>query len=173
MNLRSITCVVWLLTCGAFSERSVLLADDPAAFLSMAISNAVTEDLGDLIFVRADLLLDNATGEEILVRSSVACSLDGLEVVITDGDGQIRAQQALTYHLSPVSREPLNLRLKAGKSTIKLSVPIALESVPAQAGVRLVGRLSGSNYSRLCSTNTAAVATQAPSASAAGDRSME
>ena len=102
-----------------------------------------------------EVVADDATGGVIEVLSSVNCALSGMEFVVTDMDGRILAQQKVTDHMSPIYKDARRIPIGVGKSTIRVSVPISgVGPLVPRVKVRLVGRLSGSNHARVCSTDT-------------------
>jgi hypothetical protein len=134
------------------------LADESKPTVSLLLSSASAErDEHDTLF-RCEVLLDNATGKELTVRSNFSSAFDGLELVVTTREGKTLAQQPYTWHQSPFAPPGRDFTLKQGSTTATLVFPI--RDLPGDVKVlkvRLVGTLPGSAYRRILSTETVEV----------------
>ena len=134
------------------------IADDqkPAVSLILAKASAETSSQGYLFDCQA--VLDNATGKELAVRTNFYSVFDGLEVVVTNADGKVLAQQGYIYHQSPRTSSGRSLTLAQGRTNAGLVFPIVeLPSNVKSFKVRLIGTLPGSDYLRILSSETIAV----------------
>jgi hypothetical protein len=130
-------------------------ADDDKPAVSLILSKA-TAKRGELDTVfRCEAVLDNALGKDLTVRTNFSSVFDGLELVVTNKDGKILAQQPYIWHQAPFSPPGRKFMLKRGTTAATLVFP--LRDFPKDAKVvkvRLVGTLPESKYPRILSTET-------------------
>jgi hypothetical protein len=141
----------WLVIAGG----SRATAGDPAPGVTLRLTNAEAERGPKYILFHCYLELDNETGHELKVRSNFSSAFDGLELVITDRDGKVLAQQSQMRHKSPANLKARDFPLKTGRT--KEDVVFPIDDLPVEAKafkVRLVGTLLGSGYDRILSTET-------------------
>lgn len=139
-------------------------ADERTKFVSLVLSEVTVKQYsdGDML-VTCKVTIDNATKEDIVTKTSFASKLDGLELVITDLDGSVRAQRHYIYHQSPRHSEPRELVLKRGKTKQTMVFPMPnLGPDGKRLKVRLVGFLLASSYGHLLSTETKEIVLRGP-----------
>lgn len=132
------------------------LADDKQQFISLVLTDASAKQSsdGDALFV-CKVTIDNGTKNDVVVQSRFNSALDGLELVVTNTNGKVLAQQYYTYHQSPQGRTPRDFILKKGETKATLVFPLSqVGAEGARLKVRLVGLLPTSSYGHLLSTET-------------------
>jgi hypothetical protein len=136
---------------------SVLVA--PAAnsepLVSLLISKVTAERVDKDTNFDCDTTLDNATGRDLTVRSTYYSAFDGLEIVVTNLEGKVLAQQHYVHLQSTFKFEGRDFPVKQGKTTEKLG--FTLDNLPESTRslrVRLVGNLPGSSYKGNLSSET-------------------
>jgi len=123
--------------------------------VSLLLSKATAERREQDTLFRCDAVLDNATGNDLTVRSNFSSVFDGLELVVTTTEGKILAQQGYTWHQSPFAPPGRSFKLKQGPTQGALGFP--LRDLPVETKtlkVRLVGTLPGSDYRHILSSET-------------------
>jgi hypothetical protein len=131
------------------------MPDEPKGYLSLILSGVSAERHHEYVIFNCEVVLQNTTANEIQVISNFGSQVDGIEIVVTNDDGQILVQQPLTYHQDPVYREGKAVAIKKGKSSVTLSIPVyGIDAEFGALNVRLAGQLSRSSYRHVCSTDT-------------------
>jgi hypothetical protein len=97
------------------------------------------------VTLACDAVIDNQTGEELLVQSSLYSAFDGLSVQILR-DGRKVGEQRYSSHQSPTGAIRFFI-LKKGKNEKELRIPFRLPPEDwAKLQARLVGDLPGSAF---------------------------
>jgi hypothetical protein len=151
MELRAIAMIAAV---GLIAGAGRAAAGEPPG-VTLRLAKVEAEPLDKEILFQCHLGLDNETGRELKVRSNFSSAFDATEIVVTDRDGKVIAQQDQRLHLSPVTAAGRDFPLKKGTTKHDLVFPI--QDLPAGAKafkVRLVGTLPGSGYDRILSTET-------------------
>jgi hypothetical protein len=122
--------------------------------VTLRLTKVEAEPLSKDVLFRCHLELDNDTGHELKVRSSFFSAFDGLDLVVTDLDGKVLAQQHYVTHQSP--HGPVReFPIKTGRTKEEIRFPInGLPDGAKAFKVRLAGTLPGSGYDRILSTET-------------------
>jgi hypothetical protein len=126
--------------------------------VSLFLSQASAERREHDTLFRCSVRLDNVTGRDLTVRTNFASVFDGLELVVTDREGQVLDQQGYTFHQSPFAPPSRTFTLKRGSTTGTLVFPVG--DLPREVNtlkVRLVGTLPGCDYPHILSTETVEV----------------
>jgi hypothetical protein len=143
-----------VISISTFSSRP-LLAVEHKGYLSLILVAVSAERNQDIVNFKCEIILDNATSKEIQVISNFREQLDGIDIVVTNNEGEILAQQPFTYHLSPFSPTGEMVTIKKGKTPLTLRFPVSgLDSRIDHVMVRLAGQLQRSTYQRVCSSET-------------------
>ena len=95
----------------------------PGGYLSLILSGASAERDSDIVTFHCDVVLENSTGSEIQVVSHFGAQLDGIDLVVTDDEGRILAQQPFTYHQSPIYREATRVAIEEGQNLLDPFLP--------------------------------------------------
>jgi hypothetical protein len=131
------------------------LADRQDPGVSLILSKVSADVRGQESVFRCEVILDNDTEKRLTVISNFHSAFDGLDLVVTNIHGKVLAQQPYTFHQSPFTRNGTKYFLKRGETKTTLVFPLNSFGVVGQAiKVRLVGRLPGSSYPRILSTDT-------------------
>lgn len=159
MPNKSISILAWIaLTIAAFPGPSGLpvVGQEQKPGVSLILSKASVQTMEKEIHFRCAVVLDNATGKDITLRSTFSSIyFDGLELVITTQEGKTLVQQPYISHQSPLAPQGLEATLKPGKIEGTLVFPIrGLPGGEKVVKVRLVGTLPGGEYERILSTET-------------------
>jgi len=137
------------------------IAEEQKPSVSLILAGASAEQLKQGILFACEAILDNASGKELPVRTNFYSAFDGLEVVVTNSEGKVLAQQGYTFHQSPNTGR--TFALPPGSTKGSLVFPI--HDLPTDSKlfkVRLVGALPGSDYRRILSSETIEVRPAAP-----------
>jgi hypothetical protein len=130
-------------------------ADESRPGISLILTGASAHRGEQDTLFRCQVILDNATGKELAVRSNFSSVFDGLELMITTREGKTLIQQPYTFHQSPFAPPGREFTLKRGRTEATLVFPVHAFPRDAKAvKVRLVGSLPGSTYERLLATDT-------------------
>ena len=135
--------------------NSASCADElkPGVSLILVRASAARQE-HDILF-ECEARFDNATGNELAVRSKFHSAFDGLELVVTDKNGKTLAQPPYTWHQSPFTVNGRDFILKEGSTSAKMVFPVPdLPRDVKMVKVRLVGTLPGSAYQRILSSET-------------------
>ncbi len=97
----SSNCVVPIVGIIAISGLPAIAGDTKPA-VSLFLAKASAERKNQEIVFLCEVMLDNATGKELTVRSNFFSAFDGLELVVTSLDGTVLAHQGYTWHQSPL-----------------------------------------------------------------------
>ncbi len=128
---------------------------DPEPLVSLLISKVTAERMDDYTLIACEATLDNATGRDLTVRSAFDSAFDGIEVVVTNAEGKVLAQQQYTDHKSAFKLDGRDFPVKQGKTVQKMGFPVSgLPKGTRTLRVRLVGTLPGSSYKRILSSET-------------------
>ncbi|HEV3436616.1 MAG TPA: hypothetical protein VG122_04615 [Gemmata sp.] len=141
------------ITLPAAANRSS--ADEPKPIVSLILSKASAERMEKDMLFRCEIALDNATGQDLSVRSGFFSAFDALELVVTNTEGKTLVQQGYSHHQSPFSPSGRLFTLKQG--TIERALVFPIQKFPGDAKVvkvRIVGTLPESGYGRILSTET-------------------
>lgn len=152
-SLRSISSLVAVIALVFVASRP-LSADVPRPTVSLILTKASAQRSAIDTLFKCEVRLNNQTDNDLVVRSNFAFAFDGLEVVVTSIDGKMLIQQSHTVHQSPFL-EPNTFYLPKGITTSTLVFPV--RDFPAEVTaikIRLVGKLPGSEYQRILSTET-------------------
>jgi CubicO group peptidase (beta-lactamase class C family) len=123
--------------------------------VSLLLLKASAERRENDTLFRCEVRIDNATGNELKVRSNFASAFDGLELVVTTKKGKVLAQQPYIWHQSPFTPDARVFPLKKGGTTATLVFPVQeLPGDDKAFKVRLVGTLPNSAYRRILSSET-------------------
>ena len=136
------------------SAGSPSLADDLKPAVSLFLSK-VSVERGASTRFGCEVVLDNATGKALVVRSCCGSAFDGLQLVVTTKEGKALVQQTYSFSKSPFASER-ECPLKQGRTTATLWFPVRrdlLEDAEV-VRVRLVGMLVGREYQHILSTET-------------------
>ena len=146
-------CVPLVLTSCSAKESLLPEQGGPKAAVTLSMSRVTAERLDkDLLFI-CEAVIDNATGAELIVKSSYYSAFDGLELVVIDEKGRKLAQQSYLYHQSLYSLTPRSFPVKVGKNRRELRFPVSgLPQNRREYRVLLVGTLPESEHGgTLCS----------------------
>jgi hypothetical protein len=147
--------VVFVVVADCSGAGRLALGEEQKRSISLILTEASVEKLAQGYFFSCAAVLDNASGKKWGVHTNFYSVFDGLELVVTNAEEKLLAQQAFIFHQSPHSPSGQILRLPEGPTKGSLVFPIM--DLPADAmsfKVRLVGRLPGSNYLRILSSET-------------------
>jgi hypothetical protein len=81
--------------------NSASCADESKPGVSLILVRASAARQEHDILFECEARFDNATGNELAVRSKFHSAFDGLELVVTDKDGKTLAQPPYIWHQSP------------------------------------------------------------------------
>ncbi len=105
------------------------------------------------VLMVCEVVLDNRTGEDLVVSSHFHSAFDGLGLVLLR-EGQKVVEQSYLHHQSPYSIEPSPFVLKKGKNHGDMRFPIRLP--PADWGglqAQIIGSLPGSKFAGKLAAN--------------------
>src|SRR5262245_13867021 len=126
-----IRCLLPVLPLTALSLAAILVsagspsrADEPKPAVSLLLPKASAEQNELDTLFRCEVVLDNATGKDLTVRSQFSSAFDGLELVVTTAEGKMLAQQPYTFHQAPFAPPERDFILKQGKTAATLKFPI-------------------------------------------------
>lgn len=146
------------LTCGGPVN---VVGDEPAEkFVSLVLEKvSITNDIENrLTMVRCIFNVHNETGEVLSVKTFFQSPYDDVELIVLDADGKTIVQQPFSYHQSPIAFEGRELPVQKGENTAILGYPISdkadVFAENKNLKLRLVGKLTGSKYTRLLASNT-------------------
>jgi len=150
--------LVWLAATSVACVLGPSAAADPEPAVSLLLRKASAEQWEKDIHFECQVILDNATGRDLAVRSNFYSVFDGLQLVVTTPEGKVLAQQGYTFHQSPFTSRGRDFPLKRGKMEDTLVFPVGgLPKDARSLKVRLVGTLPGSGYERILSSETLVV----------------
>ncbi len=138
---------------GVARQRS--LAQEPKSSVQLHLAKATAERSDEATYFRCEVVLENATGNELIVKSCYYSACDGLELEVTRA-GKGLARRRYTSHQSPYTFSPRSFALKQGKTTFTLVFPnLDLgEAADEPYQVRVEGTLPGSGYNQRLVSNT-------------------
>jgi hypothetical protein len=135
-------------------------AESQEKFVSLVLERvSITNDIENHVtMVRCIFNVHNETGEVLSVKTFFQSPFDDIELIVLDGEGKTIAQQKFSHHQTPTTFDGRELPVQKGENTAILGFPLIgheeLFAKNDKIKLRLVGKLTGSKYTRLLASNT-------------------
>jgi hypothetical protein len=149
----AVTLVILLLSDVVLAQKKP--AQKEPGFISLILTSVSAVRYVDYVSFECHLQINNDTGAAVTVPSRYSNPFGDLELVVTDMKGKVLSQTPYKNHRTTNYSTPRPVAIKQGETTVRLPFPVfGFDEKAKTVKARVVGVFAGSEYQRICSTDT-------------------